>query len=459
MSEYLVVDTNIILLDVNNLVTLSKEYPDSLICIPETVVEELDSKKTSLGEIGYQARSFGRLMAKGIKVGSKNYFKSYEHAKPSLSIFNYKCEDLNIGIVTMSSYSESSSSPKLDNDNRIIEVAKELRATLVSNDVMCRIRAEMSGVDTTDLKHVNDLKLDFLKELSVETRYFKELHNTPIEQVYPEYSPENFCYLFKDPSTGETKLATINNGLIKVLGRDTEQQLRQQEVNPINKEQLLFSALVQDPTTDITIVESIAGSGKTLIALSNAMKLLDENHQYDSIVYIRNTVDDLGSVDEEIGFLSGNDEKLQVYLQPFYDTIASIVRMRYSSIKKHKDLEEQINNEIDNVISDYNMTPLVALGLRGRTFDNSVIIVDEAQNISKATMQKILSRVGKHTKVIILGSLRQIDSKYLSKYTSGLSVLLDATKRTDLPIKLNAITLTKVVRGKITAFSEMVFSK
>lgn len=455
MQKYLVVDTNIILLDVNNLVTLSKSYPDHQICIPETVVEELDSKKTSLGEIGYQARSFGRLMAKGVKgqVLIKDTL-----LEPSLRLFPYICDGLELSIVTMDSYTNNSSSPKLDNDNRIIEVAKNLGALLISNDVMCRIRAEMSGVQTSDLKHVDDINLEFLKPMLVEPRIFKELHNTPILDLDPLHLPENFCYIFSSIDTGETKLATIHNGTVKVLGRDTEQQIRQQEVNPINKEQLLFSALAQDPQTDITLCESVAGSGKTIIALSNAMKLIDENPLYDSIIYIRNTVDDLGSDDEAIGFLSGNDEKMQVYLHPFYDTVSSIVRMRYSSIKKHKDLEEQISNEIDNVIAEYNMTPIVALGLRGRTFNNAIIIVDEAQNISKATMQKILSRVGKHTKVFILGSLRQIDSKYLTKYTSGLSVLLDATKRTDLPIKLNAITLTKVVRGRITEFAERVFS-
>lgn len=452
LPNYLVVDTNIILLDVNNLKTISQLYPDHLICLPETVIEELDAKKTFLGEIGYQARSFGRLMAKGTNKTTEMY--------PSINLFMYECDDITLAVASLKEYKNvDTSSPTLLNDNKIIAVAKHLNALLISNDVMCRIRGEMSGLKVTDFKNVDNVDLDFLVNISVTSAQFKSLHTMPILDVDPNYQLHNFSYMFTCAHTGATKIGVINNGIIKIIGKDTEQQLREQEVNPSNKEQLLFAALVQDPTTDITLCESVAGSGKTLCAVSNAMKLLDDNPLYESIIYIRNTVNDLGSDDEAIGFLSGNDEKMQVYLQPFYDTVSTIVRMRYSSVKKHKELEIQIANEIENTISDYNMTPLIALGLRGRTFDNSVIIVDEAQNISKATMQKILSRVGKNSKVLVLGSLRQIDSKYLSKYTSGLSVLLDSTKRDDLPIKLNAVTLNKVVRGRITEFSEKVFSK
>jgi PhoH-like ATPase len=460
----LILDTNIILLDANSIFTVAADYPDYNICLPETVIEELDSKKTVVGEIGYQARSFGRMIANGTKVGESEAVQVKSRTgfgpTPRITITKYLVEGVTIRIVAASSYPlDTSTSPNLANDDKIMYIAEVLGGTLMSNDIMCRIRAEIKGTEVTDFKHVEHVDLEFNKTITVPHTVFNNLHNSSIVDIDKDYTQVTFSYMFASEDTGETKLATIHNGLIKILGKDTERDLRNQYVNPNNREQLLFSALVQDTSTDVTICESLAGSGKTLLSISNAMKLVGSDNTYDSIIYIRNSVDDVGNPDEEIGFLQGNDEKMSVYLQPFYDTVAQIVRMQTKSNLKGKALDIFLEEEAAVLIQKYNMSAIIALGLRGRTFDNSILIIDEAQNISKATMQKILSRVGKNSKVIVTGSLRQIDSKYLTKYTSGLSVLLDATNRTDLPIKLNAITLSKVVRGKITEFSEMLFSK
>ena len=189
------------------------------------------------------------------------------------------------------------------------------------------------------------------------------------------------------------------------------------------------------------------------------MKLVATNSPYEGIIYIRNSVDDLGSPDEAIGFLSGNDDKLAVYLHPYHDTLHTIAERHLRGKYKGQDLLDKIAEQVENYVSKYNISAMITLGLRGRTFENSIIIIDEAQNISTATMQKILSRVGKNSKVIVIGSNRQIDSKFLTRFNNGLSVLLNATSRTDLPVKLNATTLERVVRGRITEFAEQVFSK
>lgn len=456
---YLVVDTNVILLDANNLVTLARSYPSHTICLPETVVEELDAKKTVLGDIGYQARSFGRMMAKATKLETiSKAVNTNGKAIPKITVGLYETEGIKLAIATSPSYPDLDRHSHNSNDSRIIYIAEQLGATLVSNDVMCRIRAEAKQIETTDFKYVEHLDIEFQKTLSVDATTFNSLHNTPITDLSPDHVQNIYSYMFVNTDSGETKLATIHNDLVKIIGKDTEKDLRNQYVNPCNKEQLIFSALVQDPCSDITICEALAGSGKTYLALSNAMKLVDADSVYDSVVYIRNSVDDISNPDEAIGFLKGNDEKMAVYLQPFYDTVGQIVRSTFKSKLKGAALEEFVQEESEKFIQKYNMSAMIALGLRGRTLDNSVIIIDEAQNISKGTMQKILSRVGKNSKVIVIGSLKQIDSKHLTKYTSGLSVLLNATTKTNLPIKLNAVTLNKVVRGPITEFSEIIFS-
>lgn len=199
---------------------------------------------------------------------------------------------------------------------------------------------------------------------------------------------------------------------------------------------------------------------KTVTALSNAIKLVSTNSPYNSIIYIRNTVDDIGEKDEEIGFLSGNDEKVKGYLYPFYDTLESMVRSKLKNSKlKGQELEAKVLEGVEELTAKYNMKAITAMHMRGRTFTDAVVIVDEAQNFSKSTMQKLLTRMGKNTKVIIIGSLRQIDSKYLNKYTSGLSVLLDACKQLSATVNIVGVSLERVVRGPITEWAEHLFTK
>jgi PhoH-like ATPase len=443
-------DTNIILLDANNIFQIAKEYNNPIIVIPETVIDELDGKKSLQSELGYQAREFGRLLASATS--------SSIHVLDNYTVAIRKFNDIELHIVALKEYEVPTSSVSV-NDSRIIQACSTYGVDLfITNDIMCGFRAEAAGLSTTDMKHVEILDVPFNKQLELPYEQFTEVHKMDVLEVDPNYQPNNFCYIFTTSESAQHKLAVVQQGKFNVIGKETEKSLREQPLMPINTGQLLMSYLIQDQSVDITVIESLAGSGKTAVALSNAMKLVSINSPYDSIIYIRNSIDDQES-GEDVGYLAGNDEKLAVYLHPFHDSLATIVRNELKNKYKGKELEIAIAERVESHIAKYNMQPMIALGLRGRTFDNAVVIVDEAQNMSRATMQKILSRIGKNSKAIVVGSLRQIDNKYITKYTSGLSVLLDATKRTDLPIKLNATTLDKVVRGPITEFAELVFTK
>jgi PhoH-like ATPase len=454
MTKYIVLDTNIILIDANNLLTIAKENPSSTVIVPDVVIDEIDSKKSTVGEIGYQARSFGRIMAKGT-------IKLVNVIDEKLTTTVYILDDgIEVMITSFNSYSEvNEAHSSIANDRKIIYTALKFGATLISNDVMCRIRAQASGISAIDLKQVEDLDVEFTKHLTVSPELFGSLHNTPILEVDPDYLPHNFSYLFTCSATGSTKLGVVDS-IITIIGKDSEKDLRNQLVPPKNAHQLILAYHILDRSTDITLCEAIAGSGKTLCALSNAMKLVDQGY-YSSIIYMRNSVDDYGMPDEEMGFMKGSEEeKSSHYLHPFFDTVTTIAKHEIGKREAWGvDYDKRVEAHASKLIESYNMKAMTAFGLRGRTFDSSIIIIDEAQNISKPTMLKILSRIGKNSKVIILGSLKQIDSKYLTKYNSGLSVLLDSTRKPNPYIKLNAVTLQKVLRGPITEFAEILFSK
>lgn len=447
-----ILDTNIILLDAYNIVNLGKD--GSTIVIPETVVDEIDSKKSGHSEIAYQAREFGRLVSRARIVDKKR--------KDLRFITNMELDGVTISIVALAEPypSFSDSEANIVRDRKIIHIAKLYQHTnhvLISNDAMCRFRALAEGVTVSDFKIVDNLDIGFTKELTVSPEVFTDLHRTPVKEVDPDYTLANYNYILVDSQSGQIKLATVENGLLTVLGKETEKELRRQDLNPINVGQLFFSKAIQDPSVNIVVVNANAGSGKTAVAISNAIRLV-RTGKYDSILYIRASVDDLDKA-EEIGFLSGNDEKLAVYLHPLEDTLDFIVRNRFKdSPQKGADFELKVKEEIERLRAKCNITAMIGLGMRGRTFRKSVVIIDEAQNQSKASLQKMLTRFTDDCKIIVIGSNKQIDNPYLTKYTNGLSTLLDAcTKPQD--IKLHAVTLPKVVRGKIAEFAETIFGK
>lgn len=456
--QYLCLDTNIPLLDVNHIVELGSQ-PDTIIVLPETVLDELDSKKSGLGELAYQARSFGRMIAKCPQPGKAS------HDNMVISKFNYN--NVHIWIVALNTYPDFKDvASNVLNDRKIIEVALQFAnhyepVTFISNDVMCRIRADSLGLNVTDFKVVDKVDYEFTKTLEVSEHTFRNLHNSNILEVDPNHTIEHYNYKFTTESSSQVKLASINNETINILGKDSEQELRRQYVNPSNADQLLLSRAIQDPTMDMVVCEALAGSGKTLVSLSNAIRLIKTNTPYTSIMYVRVSVNDVEAI-EEVGFLPGSaEEKNAVYFHPLYDSLDFIARSKFKDKKlKAKELDEKVADEVEKIIEDCNITASTGLGMRGRTFNDTVIIFDEIGNASKPSLQKLLTRVGKNCKVILIGSNNQIDNPNMTKFTNGLSVILnDCATSVGGNINKHVVPLQRVVRSDFAEYAENLFSK
>lgn len=452
--QYIVLDTNVILNNAHNIFTFPT---NTTIVIPETVVDELDSKKSVIGEIGFQAREFGRLLARATKLPLER--------TSALTIAKFELENINIHLTSTSNYPNySDTSPSVINDRKIIEIAKQYQALyenviFYSIDVMCRTRAESEGLSTSDFKEVERTDYEYVKTISLDFDTFSNVHNKPILTVDPEYKPENYSYIFTCSDTTQHKLANIYNGNVDVLGKVTETELRTQAITPANNEQLFLSRAIQDTSIDVIILEALSGSGKTLVSLSNAMAMINRNNSYESILYIRASINDVPN-EEEVGFLPGLEEKFAVYYHPIKDALEHIARKKLSASKlKGEDLEAAVIEEVDKLIVKHRIQCMTGLGMRGRTFTNCIAIIDEVQGQSKASLQKMLTRFGKGCKVIIVGSQRQIDNKFLTKFNNGLSVLLDDCAKESPLIKKFAINLRKVVRSPLSEWAETLFSK
>ena len=166
----------------------------------------------------------------------------------------------------------------------------------------------------------------------------------------------------------------------------------------LNEEQKVAKALILD--SPVTVLKGMAGSGKTLVATQVALDLLFTG-QVDKIIITRPTVSK-----EDIGFLPGDiREKMDPWLAPIYHNLY----MLYNKDKVDKELEK----------GSIEIVPFAFM--RGRTFVDSFIIVDEAQNVTHSQMETVIGRLGKGSKMVICGDMAQIDLK--DKRETGFSFL------------------------------------
>ncbi len=462
-EKYYLLDTNILLEDATNIFRLSDESRN-LIILTEIVLDEIDSKKSGFDEINFQAREFARILENSKIISSKKYKDKKIIRLNILNEFNTV-----VDIVSKDEYIASSKNISLNilNDRKILEIANEIeefyenKIIFISMDIMARTRALSLDIKTDALngKESIDFDYNFIKSIEINFEDLEFLDNQEIVKFDKEYKVDEFSYCFKVKSSDQVVLASIQNKKIKLLN---EEEVRDQIITPLNKEQLFFSNEIINHFYNVLIVEAKAGSGKTLLALSGALKLVKQKY-FQKIIYIRNSIESLDK-GEDVGYLPGLEEKFRIYNHPLMDSLDYIVRSEHKR-KRSKKIEtpytpledSEANARVEQLIANYGIETMWVGEMRGRTLSNSFIIIDEAQNMSNKTMQMVLSRIDSSCKVVILGSNKQIDNFYVNKYTNALTTLLKSTKYENKFVNIFAIKLEKVLRGPITEWAESIF--
>lgn len=461
-DNYYVIDTNIILQDAANLFKLSDNC-SNLIVIPETVLDEIDTKKSGFEEISFQAREFARVLETAT-TKEKKTIENYSLI--TLQIHGVLSAD--VQIISKENYEANSRNVQLNiyNDRKILEIAsfaKKLHENtkFLSLDIMARMRAISLDIDVDSLRGDSDeFNYEFVKTIEIPFDKLEQLPNSDITNYDQDYNSYNYSYCFKVIDSDQMILANIINGKVSILD---ELEIRDQIITPLNKEQLFFSNAILNTYYNVIIIDAKAGSGKTLLALSGAIKKVRQK-QYQKIIYVRNSIESLDK-GEDVGYLPGYEEKFAIYNHPLVDSLNYMIRSEHKKKcnKKEKnftELEEQeVIQRVENMMDNYSIQTMWVGEMRGRTLSNAFIIIDEAQNMSNKTMQMVLSRIDSSCKVVILGSNNQIDNFYVNKYTNALTTLLKSTKnKTDL-VSSFAINLEKVLRGPITQWAEDIFTK
>ncbi len=441
VTKLFVLDTNVLMHDPSSLF----RFEEHDVYLPMITLEELDDHKKGMSEVARNARQVSRSL--DALVGDIDHHEIEQGIL--LSKLGNKDAKGHLYFQTkLQTASLPAGLPQGKADNQILTVVRALEAdqpgrpvVLVSKDLNMRIKARALGLPAEDYfnDHVledSDLLYSGIVQLPED---FWNKHGKGVETwqenknglsttfyritgpVIPSLLVNQFVYL--EPNNGEASFygqVRQINGKTAVLQTLRDYGHAKHSVWGItsrNREQNFALNLLMDPECDFVTLLGQAGTGKTLLALAAGLAQVLETKTYNEIIVTRVTV----PVGEDIGFLPGTEEeKMSPWMGAFDDNL-------------------EVLNKSDNDAGDWGRAATQDLirsrikikslnFMRGRTFVNKFLIIDEAQNLTPKQVKTLVTRAGPGTKIICLGNIAQIDTPYLTEGSSGLTYVVDRFK-------------------------------
>jgi len=454
-----VLDTNVLMHDPTALF----RFQEHDIYLPMVVLEELDNNKKGHSEVARNARQASRFMdelmfnistesiAKGIPLEQNGFVNSSK--VPSGYLF-FQTEIMEAKL--------PSTLPGSKSDNTILGTALALKhqqpernVTLVSKDTNMRIKAAILGIHSEDYRNdqvledvellyrgVNELSSDFWEQHSKEMHSWQEEGRTFYRLSGPEveeWYPNQFIHLPEENGFQAIVRNVVDGDAIIETTRDfTSQNHNVWGITARNREQNFALNLLMDPEIDFITLVGQAGTGKTLLTLAAGLAQTLDDQRYAEIIMTRVTV----SVGEDIGFLPGTEEeKMTPWMGALMDNLEVLTQSEHNSDWERAATQDLLNKRIK--IRSLNF-------MRGRTFLNKYIIIDEAQNLTSKQMKTLITRAGPGTKVICLGNIAQIDTPYLTETNSGLTYVVDRFKEWE---HSGHMTLLRGERSRLADFA------
>jgi PhoH-like ATPase len=430
-----VLDTNVLMHDPMSLF----RFEEHDIYLPMIVLEELDSNKKGVTEVARNARQASRTLdalaaVKGAEITMGLPLKSLGNKEVGGKLF-FQTQPLDMSL--------PQSLPQGKADNQILGVVQALRnqhspreVVLVSKDINMRIKARALGLAAEDYqndKTLEDGDLLYSGWQALPADFWSK-HGKSIESwqsagvtyyrisgpMVPDLHINQFVYL---ENPGEPSLyarVTEIRGKTAVLRTLKDYAHGKNAVWGVaarNREQNFALNLLMDPEVDFVTLTGNAGTGKTLMALASGLTQVLDDRRYTEIIVTRATV----SVGDDIGFLPGTEEeKMGPWMGALDDNLEVLAKTETSAGEWGRAAtQELIRSKIR--IKSLNF-------MRGRTFLNKFVIIDEAQNLTPKQMKTLITRAGPGTKIICMGNLAQIDTPYLTEGSSGLTFAVDRFK-------------------------------
>ncbi|HLS81910.1 MAG TPA: PhoH family protein [Steroidobacter sp.] len=429
-----VLDTNVLMHDP----TAIFRFDEHDVFIPMIVLEELDAGKKGLSEAARNVRQVSRfldeLMAnatkaqidRGLELPNAKYGAGGQRASGRLF---FQTKALSSGL--------PDTLPGHGADNAILAQTLALqrefaqaRVTLVSKDINLRIKAAILGVHAEDYysdKTIEDADLLYTGSLELPANFW-ERHGKNMQSwqeqsrtyyrvhgpMVREWHVNQFVY--------EPQAEGLEAMVRRVDGAEGELELIQDYrnerhsvwgVTARNREQNFALNLLLDPQIDFVTILGPAGTGKTLLTLAAGLAQTLESNRYSEIIMTRVTI----PLGEDIGFLPGTEEeKMEPWMGALMDNLEVLTQSQEGGSWGRAATNDLLRNRIK--IRSLNF-------MRGRTFLNRFLIVDEAQNLTPKQMKALVTRAGPGTKLVCLGNIAQIDTPYLTETTSGLTYVVN----------------------------------
>jgi len=436
-AKLFVLDTNVLMHDPTSLF----RFEEHDIYLPIGTLEELDNHKKGLSDVARNARQASRFLDEIVS-------NPVADIKSGLPIVSKTAGTGRLGRLYLQTEAINSELPSTlaagKTDNQILAVVRHLHlqrarpereVILVSKDINMRIKARALGLAAED--YFNDKVLEDTDLLYSGVRRlgadFWDAHGRDVESwkkdgstyyrvrgpLVPKLHLNEFVY----EESGERPLLAVvkeRAGRVAVLETVRDYTHARNSVWGItarNREQNFALNLLMNPAVDFVTLLGQAGTGKTLLALASGLTQVLDLKRYNEIIMTRVTV----PIGEDIGFLPGTEEEK---MQPWMGALEDNLDVLNTSDDSGGEWGRAATRDL--VRSRIKIKSLNFM--RGRTFLNKWLIIDEAQNLTPKQMKTLVTRAGPGTKVVCLGNIAQIDTPYLTEGSSGLTYVVDRFK-------------------------------
>jgi len=462
-KKLFVLDTNVLMHDP----TAIFRFQEHNIFIPMVVLEELDHAKRGVSDVARNVRQVSRFLDDLIRDADQH---TINEGLPLSKIEHGPAgEQTDIGRLYFQTRQLShllpADLPGQIADNSILSIVLALtkeypnvNVILVSKDINMRIKAAALQIVAEDYHNdqtIEDIDLLYSGSMALEPDFWEQ-HGDKMESWQDnnhtfyrihgphvaEWYPNQFLYL-EDESGFEAIVKSVD-GETAVLQLARDYRNKHHSVWGVcakNREQNFALNALLDPNVDFVTLLGSAGTGKTLLALAAGLSLTMEHKAFLEIIMTRETV----PVGEDIGFLPGSEEeKMAPWMGALMDNLEVLGSRSGTTEWEQGASQNMMMNRVK--IRSLNF-------MRGRTFLNRYLIIDEAQNLTPKQMKTLITRAGPGTKIICIGNLAQIDTPYLTATSSGLTYVVDRFKNWENSAH---ITLKRGERSRLADYASDV---
>ena len=433
-NKLYVLDTNVLLHDPTSIF----RFQEHDIYLPMMTLEELDNHKSGMTDVARNARQVSRTLDgilqnlegpidKGIPLETLNHGEATGRLFIQTKPFDVKLPML----------------PQGKADNQILSVVEGLKESvkdrdvvLVSKDINMRLKAAALNLVAEDYyndKMIEDSDILYSGTLKLPANFWDEHGRNPkswqkdgrtwyqIEgSLVPSFLVNQFIWYEQEGATpfyAQVMSVEGNRATVRLIDDYLNPKHTVWGINARNREQAFALNLLMDPNIDFVTLLGQAGTGKTLLTLAAGLTQTMEQRRFNEIIITRATI----SVGEDIGFLPGTEEeKMAPWLGAIDDNLEVLNRgSGNGSDWGRRASEDLIRSRIRIKSMSF---------MRGRTFLNKFVIIDEAQNLTPKQMKTLITRAGPGPKIVCLGNIAQIDTPYLTEGSSGLTYVVDRFK-------------------------------